>query len=223
MKSFRKRAGSSWGYLSQRGVSLVEFMVASAIGLVLILGAATLMSSSFQGEKVKGELDLMQENFRYGSSVIMRVVRQGESFSIPFVSNRLTVSFPENSDPDKDAILKSGSHDCLGNLAGEPNTFFVDADSGELRCEIGDQTVALADGFCSLTVAYGVDAQLADGVIDDYIEPNGYMADAVSARITLAVKFDPPQSENDECRSISFVTTMRKKVVAKAAGIVVGR
>lgn len=196
----RSRARTSISYLSERGVSLVEFMVASTIGLVLIAGAASLMLSALRGEEFKRDLDLMQENFRYGSNVIQRVLRQGTSFEAPGEKGRIKVALAQGA----------GSHDCMGTVNSQYNAFYIS--DGQLFCERaagshGAQALA-ADFGGDLLVEYGftVDengiVEYREAVVgDDWSVPT-------SARITMS-------SSNGQ--SVSFVATMRQKVVNNAS------
>lgn len=187
---------------SQSGVSLVEFMVASTIGLILIAGAASLMLSVQQGRLFKQDLDHAQENFRYGANIIQRVIRQGSSFADPGSDGGVKVIFSANG---------SDTHDCLGNQTVNPNTLFV-SDNGELVCKVaGGNSYALADGFeAPLTVEYGFDKN-GDGIVEVY-QPIGSASWNVpsSVRITL----------RSLGQSISFVATMRSKAVSDGSGTV---
>lgn len=194
---------------SQRGVSLVELMIASTIGLVLVLGAATLMLSVQESKVLKQSLDHMQENFRYGSNVILRVVRQGTSFAAPDGNNGIKVNLVK-----VDAQAEPSTHDCLGREGAVSNTFFVN-ENGALSCRIirdghPDETHALAEGYTApLLVDYGFDSN-GDGVIDTYraVENAAEWSVPVSARITL--------SSNGQ--TVRFVVTMRPAVVAAGSG-----
>lgn len=188
-------------YLSQRGLSLVEFMVAATIGLVLITGAASLMLSALRGEEFKRDLDLMQENFRYGSNVIQRVLRQGISFEDPGARGRIKVKLAQGA----------GSHDCMGVTNSQFNLFYVD--DGQLFCErdlASGGVQALATDFGGeLIVEYGFGID-EDGIIeyreaeegDDWSVPT-------SARITIS-------SSNGQ--AVSFVAAMRSKVIEGGVG-----
>lgn len=191
-------AGKKVCVRNQRGVSLVEFMVASTIGLVLIMGAASLMLSSIQGEELKQDLDRMQENFRYGSNVIQRVVRQGASFADPGADGGIKVSFAAGT----------GFHDCVGYSDAVANALFVE--SGNLVCKTtrngSVERHTLAEGYCFLEMVYWPDETLT-------------REKAGSAKVSLGVRLLEGSSQTG-CRSVSFVITMRPKAVETGSGSV---
>jgi type IV pilus assembly protein PilW len=62
--------------LRQRGMSLVEMMVAMTIGLVITVVIANLFLGSKQTHRTQDDLSRMQENTRFAFGVIGRIVRQ---------------------------------------------------------------------------------------------------------------------------------------------------
>ena len=114
---------------TSRGFSLVELMVALALGLVMIGAVVTVFVSNQQGANIKQELDRAQEAFRFASHTIMRVVQQGE------------IQAPQPSTQDLLVVEVSpavGHRDCVGRTIGAgfihtTNTFFIDA-AGQLQC-----------------------------------------------------------------------------------------
>ena len=59
----------------QRGVTLVELMLAMAIGLIVMLGVGTVYSNSKKTYRVQEEFSRMQENGRFALEYIARFVR----------------------------------------------------------------------------------------------------------------------------------------------------
>jgi len=112
-----------------RGFSLIELMVALALGLVMIGAVVTVFVSNQQSARTKQELDRAQEAFRFASHTIMRVVQQGEIQPPGAFRALLTV----NVSP------ADGHRDCLGrpippNTDLTTNTFFIDGT--RLRCRV---------------------------------------------------------------------------------------
>jgi type IV pilus assembly protein PilW len=64
----------------QRGVTLVELMIAMAIGLIIMLGVGTVYSNSKKTYRVQEEFSRLQENGRFALDYIARYVR-GAGFS----------------------------------------------------------------------------------------------------------------------------------------------
>ena len=121
---------------SSRGFSLVELMVALALGLVMIGAVVTVFVSNQQSANIKQELDRAQEAFRFASHTIMRVVQQGE-----IQEPNTTLPIPEllvvNISPGE------GNRDCLGRLVPGGidhvrNTFTIATinDVSSLRCRV---------------------------------------------------------------------------------------
>ncbi|ERP96107.1 hypothetical protein Q674_04915 [Acinetobacter sp. COS3] len=134
---------------SQAGVSLVELMVGLTIGLIITAGAMTVLFSNQKLILSKDKMDRAQENFRFASTTISRVVRQATSFGIPSDNNELIVHFD------------SSQRDCLGQTNySSVNTFKVDADN-KLLCilDLNDgtrQTITLAEDISDVNFTYGI-------------------------------------------------------------------
>ena len=77
----------------QRGVTLVELMLAMAIGLIVMLGVGTVYSNSKKTYRVQEEFSRMQENGRFALEYIARFVRgagySGCSSGLSSVTNDL--------------------------------------------------------------------------------------------------------------------------------------
>ena len=69
------RAGRSGGRGSERGLTLVEVMIALVIGLVLTLGAAQIFISSNKGFRANDAVARIQENGRYALGFLTRDIR----------------------------------------------------------------------------------------------------------------------------------------------------
>ena len=63
---------------AQRGVSLVELMIAVVLGLLLLAGVAELFVSSKQGYRIQDSSSRMQENMRFALEALTRHVRQAD-------------------------------------------------------------------------------------------------------------------------------------------------
>ena len=62
-------------HTKQRGVTLIELMLAMAIGLIIMLGVGTVYSNSKKTYRVQEEFSRMQENGRFALEYIARFVR----------------------------------------------------------------------------------------------------------------------------------------------------
>jgi len=118
---------------TSRGFSLVELMVALALGLVMIGAVVTVFVSNQQSARTKQELDRAQEAFRFASYTIMRVVQQGE-IQEPNTSLPIPELLVVNLSPGE------GNRDCLGQLVPGGidhvrNTFSINTE-GRLLCSV---------------------------------------------------------------------------------------
>lgn len=133
---------------SQAGVSLVELMVGLTVGLVITAGAMTILFSNQKMILNKDKMDRAQENFRFASTTISRVVRQATSFGIPVDNNELIVHFD------------GSQKDCLGQTNhSSVNTFKVNDNALICILDLEDgtkQTITLAKDISDVKFNYGV-------------------------------------------------------------------
>ena len=142
--------------LTSQGFTLIELMIALALGLLIIGATVTVFLSNQQTSRTMTELGNAQEAFRFASQTIMRVVQQGRSMR----------------DPGPDALLRvvigpgEGKMDCLGRPVGTTNvdsiinTFSIN-DGGELLCRF---EVVGSDG---ITVTADDEEVLVEGLDPD--------------------------------------------------------
>lgn len=132
---------------SQAGVSLVELMVGLTIGLIITAGALTILFSNQKLILEKDVMDRSQENFRFASTIITRLVRQANELGIPTNNNELIVTFDRMQ------------RDCLGQVNNSwINTFKVNADN-ELLCVLNNDenlSYVLAKDVSEIKFAYGI-------------------------------------------------------------------
>lgn len=165
-----KRKIASQRY-SQAGVSLVELMVGLTVGLIITAGAFTVLFSNQKLILEKDVMDRSQENFRFASTTITRLVRQATSFGIPENNNELVVYFD------------STQRDCLGEPNhSSVNTFKLNADN-ELLCELvlndgTTETVTLAKNVSGLKFAYGIQNPTA---YQPYLDESGAINSTVNS------------------------------------------
>ena len=169
----------------QSGFSLVELMVAMALGL-LITGAALSLFSTNQRmfQLQQGESELQEQGY-LAMRFIVEDVRMAGFHDISVgaapspVINASSPSIPASSDGgnsgnDRMTISYHGFRDCEGNPSASTsrreiiNTYWVD-DDGQLKCR-GNQAVPLTsgvtllDGVESFQVLYGMDTTPNDQV-----------------------------------------------------------
>lgn len=160
-------------HLRQGGFSLVEFMIAGTLGLILVAGVIQIFLATRQTQSLQGQSQLLREDGMNALGFLRREIQRSAwseadlsardnpvNFTIASyatanggggpgnLSDRLSLSFD----------LAPGETDCVGNTPANPITesFFVDA-NGVLKCRSGAAEVELARGVESLQFQYGID------------------------------------------------------------------
>lgn len=179
------------------GLSLVELLVAMAIGLFLIAGVGMVFVSNQTSTKTKQELDHIQENFRFGTNTLQRVLRQASAINAASNATTLIVTLPE------------GAHNCMGTTVaagGQTNQFSRNGTT--LECEINDGTTTstqvLFSGLSGLSFAYGTDGTT---------EPESATS-SVQVTLTMPGLQVPGVADAPATQEIKFFAALRAKLVA---------
>lgn len=175
-----------------RGVSAVEILVGLAVGLVLVVGMASMVVGSRQTSRSERNLVEVQTTGRVALDVLARELRKAgfrsdrersvaELFpaaATPFGTAGAVVAADAGGAGFSVRFQGSGdtwTSDCLGNAVGAGQTVWqtIWLQSGELRCRarnltLGtDQTAALVPLVEAVDLVYGVDDD-GDGYADAY-------------------------------------------------------
>lgn len=182
----------------QRGLTLIEIMVALVISLFLLAGLLQLFIGTRQSARIQENLSRVQENGRYAINYLGRVIRlagyrsketikQGDSFEERFNISPIqdNVSKLSDSDSKMPTIIFEGENtgegevrDCLNqlitSLPGAPviasNTIKINTTDSTLQCQTSTNTQPIVDGVEDIYVLYGenTDGDLL-GVADRYV------------------------------------------------------
>lgn len=189
----------------QRGFTLVEILVALAIGALLTVGFVQIFSGSKKTYLVQDNLSRLQENGRFAMDFLSQDIRMAgfrdnatpaNPFPDVAISGFEGSDNPESNVGDAIEIRYEADRNCVGN---DPDTvadgiarniFFIK--DGELKCKGNGQVEPLVEGMEDMQILYGEDTTPND---DDYTA-NRYlpadavsdMANVVSVRITLMVR-----------------------------------
>ncbi len=190
----------------QRGISLVEIMVALVAGLLMLAGVIQIFLANKQTYRINEAAARIQENARIAMELLGRQVRMvgyrndpSQSFSSAF-PNVSFAGYVFNDGEvvrgtDKEVVLRYQAdgliRDC-GNghtpAAGSiVNTrLYVDMDETELKCQTGAATQPLLSDVADMSVRYGVDSD-GDGTANRYDRADGVSdwSQVVSLRLTL--------------------------------------
>lgn len=181
----------------QRGMSLVEIMVAMTIGLILLIALAYFFLGSRQINRTHDDVSRMQESGRYALEILGGAIRQAGYYRADFIS-----AFPGTAltgvNGGHDSITVTyqaqdgGEPDCAGTdvAAGGLVTYaFAVNDSLQLTCNNGTKTEIVADNIEDMQITYGIDAD-KNGVIESYkaAPSTAEFPHVAAARVTLIVR-----------------------------------
>ncbi len=159
----------------QRGISLVEILVAMAIGLFLLVGLFSIFYTTRQTYTAQQGLANLQDNERMAAIMLSNVIKIAGYFPNPqaqtavqvFGANQI-VSGTGNGSGDTitvryatapgDGIMNcnGGSNTGAANVVWT-NTFSLDTTTHTLECDIGNGPQPLVTGVQSMQILYGVD------------------------------------------------------------------
>jgi prepilin-type N-terminal cleavage/methylation domain-containing protein len=129
------------------GFSLVELMIAMALGLILLAGVGVIFVSTQQSGQTKRALDNAQEALRYSHYSISRLVRVGRIDRN--ASNATTLRIIVNRN--------ATTPDCLGNATLTDDvqvTFTRDALNNALVCTVGNDSGVISRGITNVEFRY---------------------------------------------------------------------
>lgn len=190
---------------TQRGVSVIEIMVAITISLILMAGISQIFLSSKTSYNLQDGLGRLQENARFALDVLNRSIGMAgytpsltpiDAFDTTYtqdnVSENSTLGFTVSSNKASDIIdvNYTSATDCLGNATGgvANDRFYIDGSN--LMCLGNGSGTAgiMAEGVENMQVLYGEDTD-NDKVANVYVSV-GNITDwnaVVSVRIALLV------------------------------------
>ncbi len=174
----------------QAGFTLVELMIAMVLGLIIIAAVINMYVGSSRSSAYTQGLQTMQENGRYGVSVL----RRGLQLAGYSPAERIDPVDVAASGEDFITVRMRRPYDCNGaDTASSPdvgfavNTYAFDAASSTITCK-GDQAGApampIVEGVEQFRVLYGLDT-------DDDDTPEQFMAfnSDMPPRQIVAVRF----------------------------------
>lgn len=188
----------------QRGLSLIELMITMVLGLIIIAAVFNMYAGSSRSARYTEGLQSMQENGRYGVSVLQRGLRLAgfstdesiEAFDMA-ASGVSTISIRTEQQYDCNG-LETTATDGLA-----VNVYRLDAATGELTCQgnQGGAPMAVVEGVDQFRLLYGID----DDGDSDTEEPQHYVpydatlnaADIVAVRFALLVNSGKPIRTRD--------------------------
>lgn len=191
--------GSCANRSRQQGLSLIELMITMVLGLIIIAAVFNMYAGSSRSARYTEGLQSMQENGRYGVSVLQRGLRLA-GFSTDDAIDAFDIAA---SGVSSISIRSEEAYDCNGlDTVGTDglavNVYRLDLVTSELTCQgnQGGEPMAVVEGVDQFRLLYGIDA---DGD-SETAEPQSYVpydaaidpADVVSVRFALLVNSGQP-------------------------------
>lgn len=196
--------------IQMRGVTIMELLVATAVGSVVIGSVLALYMNALESAAFLNSTSRVQESGRFATAHISRTMRMarydddqttGAAAIVPALEgttssdNSLSMSpFTLKANTDAIKISHEGApqvRDCQGveiaTDAWVTNTYAISSNN-ELICSNGTTTGIIAEGIEDMVLQYGIDND-ADGVANRYVSENNVAdwEDVVSAKVFLLV------------------------------------
>ncbi|MES1999425.1 MAG: PilW family protein [Pseudomonadota bacterium] len=187
----------------QRGVTLVELMVAMTIGLIVVAAVGTIFLGSRNTYRVQDDNSRLQESGRYAVDILGRNIREAGYSAVSLTTPAATdlvfsgtpVTGADGAAGAVDGVTVSyrapqnaptgGTRDC-GNTVIAPGGVVTNAFTvvgNNLQCN----GVVAVDGVENLQILYGVDLN-NDLSADQYVAAPGNWNQVVSARVCVLVR-----------------------------------
>lgn len=166
------------------GFTLVELMVAMAVGTFLMLGIIGTYSSISASSQASKELENAQEVIRYSANVFSRSLKQTTEI-LTLTNGNQTISVTQ----------QANTRSCLGNVIDEDYVEIFTFTQPELKCQItdvnGDELVAntlLLTGIADFQSGLNVNGDLFTLNITPTVLPKNFGNNGVRIDIALTTK-----------------------------------
>ncbi len=157
----------------QRGMSLIELMIAMVIGLIILAGVVNIFVASRHSARFTDGLQSMQENGRQAIFVLQYAIRQAGYSE----SNDLTAIDLATSNADRITVRHQSPVDCTGadtSTAPVPGVavdeYYHDQSNNQVLCKgnVGTAPMPVAENIEAIRFLYGLDTD-DDGDIERYV------------------------------------------------------
>ncbi|MEE9321302.1 MAG: PilW family protein [Granulosicoccus sp.] len=164
----------SWMLVSKRqqGISLIELMIGMVLGLIVIAAVFNMYTGSSRSQRYTAGLQSMQENGRYGISVLQN------GFRLAGYSPDTSLAAFNLADSDDQTVIVQvrQPYDCNGaDTSGTDgvavNTYRLDVGNQQITCagnQAGATNMPIVEGVERWRVLYGLDTD-GDDVPERYV------------------------------------------------------
>lgn len=156
----------------QAGFTLVELLTSMVIGLILVLGTATIFDAFLRSNRFQQAVAAQTDSGRYALDRMSREVRMAgfrtQAWLRPAIANAITLE-DGGSNPDAITVRYEGTVDCAGNTTVGPAFLVVnrfDINNGNLRCN----NEVIVTGVEDFQVLLGEDTD-GDGASNRIVPP----------------------------------------------------
>jgi len=174
----------------QAGITLIEMMISMVLGLIIIAAVVNMYIGSSRSSQFTQGLHTMQENGRYGVSVLQRGLRLAGYAP----GDRIEPIDIANSSGSSITVQMQKKYDCNGNstsVAPTPgvavNTYALDAANNQITCKSNVRdavAMPIVDGVDEFRILYGLDTD-DDGVPERFVS---YSSDIVPRQV-VGIRF----------------------------------
>lgn len=209
------------------GLSLIELMVALAVGLLIVISVTAILSGSLQIFRVQGESARIQETGRFIMDTLGRQINQAGYAAIspdytdpklaftgtPIIGEhgKVAIRTAERKDgSDYLAVSFDDNIDCQGNVVAGgtvQNEFYLNTND-ELVCASGGGAAEIvADGVETFVIQYGIDAD-SDYSVDQYVDQPADWNQVRTVRVCVVVRAfslgtSPTAQQYQDCAGVT--------------------
>ncbi len=203
----------------QQGFTLIEYMVAITIGLILLAGLGSFFLGMNNSVRAQRAISEVQENGRFAlyflTTDIQKAGWKDPETGVIGGSTRDYIDLAGTSDgngadsTDTVAIRYESGANCLGEeVTGVVvNQYLVEDDS--LKCNTGARSEPIIDGVEALHFTYGIDVNI-DGSPDKYVSATELLAspeeaeDVASVKVTMVLVSDTDVSSTNRTQNFTI-------------------
>ncbi|WP_196138571.1 PilW family protein [Aliikangiella sp. G2MR2-5] len=205
-------------FKTSKGFTIVELMIASALGLILLAGVIQLFLGSNRNHSLQTELASIQEDGRFALTLLEREIQRAstsnDAADTPRPIDLLLSSEGTSNASDGVALLRIEDTDGVSNIDCNGaevadgrviNHFYVD--NGSLMCQGngGGTAQPFISNVESFQVLYGIETDACtDGVVNSYVKRDSISASTGVFAVQVALLLRSQNAVNQTSESHEF-------------------